>query len=98
MIVGHWRAGLCVTLAGMALGIAGCHKQARQVYSPPLPAIATVDHASSVTTPPPDTHADLPQVRLPEMKGKPDEIEFGLASWYGPPYHNRKGADGSVYD
>ena len=32
------------------------------------------------------------------MKGKPDEVEFGLASWYGPPYHNRKGADGTVYD
>ncbi len=24
--------------------------------------------------------------------------ELGLASWYGPPYHNRKGADGTVYD
>jgi rare lipoprotein A len=24
--------------------------------------------------------------------------EIGLASWYGPPYANRKGADGTVYD
>jgi rare lipoprotein A len=24
--------------------------------------------------------------------------EIGLASWYGPPYSNRKGADGTVYD
>ena len=24
--------------------------------------------------------------------------EVGLASWYGPPYHNRKGADGTVFD
>ncbi len=32
------------------------------------------------------------------MKGRPDEVEVGLASWYGPPYHNRKGADGTVYD
>jgi rare lipoprotein A len=24
--------------------------------------------------------------------------EVGLASWYGPPYNNRKGADGTVYD
>jgi rare lipoprotein A len=24
--------------------------------------------------------------------------EVGLASWYGPPYANRKGADGTVYD
>ncbi len=24
--------------------------------------------------------------------------EVGIASWYGPPYANRKGADGTVYD
>jgi rare lipoprotein A len=32
------------------------------------------------------------------MRGRPDEVQVGLASWYGPPYHNRKGADGTVYD
>ncbi len=30
--------------------------------------------------------------------GKPVSSEIGLASWYGPPYANRKAADGSVYD
>jgi rare lipoprotein A len=25
-------------------------------------------------------------------------VETGLASWYGPPYAGRKGADGTVYD
>jgi len=25
-------------------------------------------------------------------------IETGLASWYGPPYHNRKAANGEIYD
>jgi rare lipoprotein A len=24
--------------------------------------------------------------------------ETGLASWYGPPYHNRRGANGEIYD
>jgi rare lipoprotein A len=24
--------------------------------------------------------------------------ESGIASWYGPPYHNRRGANGEVYD
>jgi rare lipoprotein A len=24
--------------------------------------------------------------------------ETGIASWYGPPYHNRRGANGEVYD
>lgn len=25
-------------------------------------------------------------------------LETGLASWYGPPYHNRRGANGQIYD
>ena len=29
---------------------------------------------------------------------KPILVETGLASWYGPPYHNRRGANGEVYD
>jgi rare lipoprotein A len=32
------------------------------------------------------------------MKGKPDSVEVGLASWYGPAFHNHKGADGTIYD
>jgi rare lipoprotein A len=30
--------------------------------------------------------------------GKPVSSEVGLASWYGPPYANRTGADGTVYN
>lgn len=33
-----------------------------------------------------------------EVHGSPFETESGLASWYGPPYAGRKGADGTVYD
>ena len=33
-----------------------------------------------------------------EVHGNPFETETGLASWYGPPYSGRKGADGTVYD
>lgn len=29
---------------------------------------------------------------------KPIYTETGLASWYGPPYHNRRSANGEVYD
>jgi rare lipoprotein A len=31
-------------------------------------------------------------------KSKPIYVETGLASWYGPPYHNHKGSNGEVYD
>ena len=30
--------------------------------------------------------------------GRPASVEIGLASWYGPPYHGRQAADGSVFD
>lgn len=29
---------------------------------------------------------------------KPIFVETGLASWYGAPYHNRRGSDGKIYD
>ena len=29
---------------------------------------------------------------------KPVYVEVGLASWYGPPYHNRRGANGEIYN
>lgn len=29
---------------------------------------------------------------------KPIYIEEGVASWYGPPYHNRQGANGKIFD
>ncbi len=34
----------------------------------------------------------------PYTEGRPVSSEVGLASWYGPPYAGRKGADGTVYD
>src|ERR1035437_1951261 len=29
---------------------------------------------------------------------KPIYVETGLASWYGPPYHRHRGANGEIYD
>ncbi len=89
-------------LTALALTASGCHKKTKTAYQPPPPPAIysgssthgreTTRHgASSGTTaqlpsPPPDTH------------GKPTLVETGLASWYGPPYAGRKGADGKVYD
>lgn len=33
-----------------------------------------------------------------QIHGLPFATEMGIASWYGPPYAGRKGADGTVYD
>jgi rare lipoprotein A len=44
-----------------------------------------------------DTDADLAEPTLP-ANAKPVTTETGLASWYGPPYHNRRGSNGEVYN
>jgi rare lipoprotein A len=41
--------------------------------------------------------ADLAEPALP-ADAKPIETETGFASWYGPPYHNRVGSNGEVYN
>ncbi len=44
-----------------------------------------------------DAEADLAEPILP-AGSKPLATETGLASWYGPPYHNRRGSNGEVYN
>jgi rare lipoprotein A len=41
--------------------------------------------------------ADLAEPTLPP-DAKPIVTEKGMASWYGPPYHNRRGSNGEVYN
>lgn len=49
--------------------------------------------------PPPATTASRPVPPIVVPKGaKPILVEHGLASWYGGPYHNRKAANGEIYD
>jgi len=49
-----------------------------------------------ISTPaPPPTSAET--FNLP-ANAKPLYVETGLASWYGPPYHNRPAANGEIFD
>ncbi len=57
---------------------------------PPPPDIAAAQ--------PEPTPSPLPeQIEVPK-NAKPILVEVGQASWYGPPYHNRRGANGEVYN
>ena len=55
-----------------------------------------------VVVPPPPEVSPQPQPQPEETEAPPNTppilVETGLASWYGPPYHNRRGANGEVYD
>lgn len=55
------------------------------------PAIAAEKQANPPETPP------SPEVEI-SGDNKPVQVETGIASWYGAPYHNRRGSNGEVYD
>jgi len=74
--------------------LSGCehNKKASKNRVPPPPTV-TANPASSAATgtkPAPTVESSKHQ--------KPIYVETGQASWYGPPYHNRKGANGEIYD
>jgi rare lipoprotein A len=92
-----FRAPYLAFIATGLLLVSGCHKNsssAKHVPPPPPPA-----PKSAPATPPPATAATKPAPE-PEVspKTKPIYVETGLASWYGPNYHNKKGSNGEVYD
>ncbi len=63
----------------------GHKKQARKLPPPPpIPPVSSAPHETAQLPPPPTA--------------KPLFIQLGKASWYGAPYHNRKAANGEVYD
>ena len=86
-----------------SLGLAGCQHRSQVSYAPPpvlTAPVATrppapVDRAP---TPAPVTRLPAPQQATDDVLGLPASVEVGLASWYGPPYHNRQAADGSIFD
>jgi rare lipoprotein A len=86
-------------VSAITLIAAGCHHKTAVAYQPPPPPAASTtadrngrgnsaDATTAISSPAP----------VPNSFGKPVSTEVGLASWYGPPYAGRKGADGTVYD
>ena len=88
------------------LGFAGCssHKQAR-VEVPPPPSIepkapsqgAASESLGTKKVPPADNTADDETLSVP-AETVPLLTETGMASWYGAPYHNRRGSNGELYN
>ncbi len=90
----------------LAVMLAGCSRKTKVVYvpAPPPPPPITAPKQS----PPSESRPTVPAPAI-ATAGDSADIDFvathtpisseeGLASWYGPPYHNRKAANGQVFD
>jgi rare lipoprotein A len=81
-----------VLAATLTLLSTGCHHQRRRTSSPPPPPLHS--QSSRRQTEQSATRAD--RAPIPAPQGRPDFVETGMASWYGPSGH--RAADGSAYD
>jgi rare lipoprotein A len=82
---------------------ASCSHKPRRVAVAPAPSIEQQQPAPE-GTPPAETEKTKPPEASPspELEVTRDSkallIETGIASWYGAPYHNRRGSNGEIYD
>ena len=77
---------LCVSVVLFSLGC-GHKKQAQKLPPPPPIAPTAATPGETAKTPP-----------TAPSKTKPLFVQMGKASWYGAPYHNRRGSNGEIYD
>jgi rare lipoprotein A len=85
-----------VLLLGIITLLSGCERHKfLPAQVPPPPAIPQPEAASIPPSPPPTSENE--KIEIP-ADTKPIFEEVGLASWYGAPYHNRRGSNGEVYD
>jgi rare lipoprotein A len=85
------RWSICLLVLA-SLFLIGCgHKTKTAARVPPPPPPTPVEA--------PRTTADIPPPTkpIPEIK-PPLYTQVGKASWYGAPFHNRKAANGEIYD
>ena len=109
----HAERGGTITIAllilVLSLLLTGCgeHKEAHVNVPPPPPISEPDTQTASVPAAPPvktvapaasaSAQSDEDALRIPR-DAKPISVETGLASWYGGPYHNRRGSNGEVYN
>jgi rare lipoprotein A len=85
---------LFLILLGSAL-LSGCGHKHTQASVPPPPSLP---QEQPTAVPPPAEGTNKPELIEVPPNAKPIFTETGMASWYGAPYHNRRGSNGEIYD
>jgi rare lipoprotein A len=83
--------------------LASCSHKPARVAVAPAPPVEQEQPVPEGTPPaaaeklePPESSAN-PEIEV-TPDSKPVLVETGIASWYGAPYHNRRGSNGEIYD
>ncbi len=84
---------LLLSFLGIVL-LAGCGHKKTQVAVPPPPALPQEKPAPEK---PAEAASSAEKIEVP-LDAKPIFEQTGIASWYGAPYHNRRGSNGEIYD
>lgn len=85
-----------IVLVLSALFLAGCGHKRTQVAVPPAPPPAPQTRTGE-NVPPAQESGDASELKVP-ADAKAIFEQTGVASWYGPPYHNRRGSNGEIYN
>jgi rare lipoprotein A len=87
---------LFVLLVSVAF-VTGCGHKSTQAQVPPPPSLP--QEQEKPAAPPASTASSGEAEKIAVPAGaKPIFEETGMASWYGAPYHNRRGSNGEIYD
>lgn len=73
--------------------LAGCGHKHTQAQVPPPPSLPQPTEKPAVTP----QVGEAEKIDVP-ADAKPLFEQTGMASWYGAPYHNRRGSNGEIYD
>ncbi len=92
------RSRALVAVLGILVLLAGCGGRKNTTKLPPPPPIATTAAGDTAKVQSPAKPSAQPSEDEFGPDAKPLLTQTGMASWYGPPYHNRRGANGEIFD
>jgi rare lipoprotein A len=87
---------LLLLLLGVAF-VTGCGHKSTQAQVPPPPSLPQEQEKPAAPQAPAASSGEAEKIAVP-AGAKPIFEETGMASWYGAPYHNRRGSNGEIYD
>jgi rare lipoprotein A len=97
-VIGRWALPVVLVFSAFLFNACGGHKQT-QVQVPPPPSIPQPAPAPKTNAPaePAEDAKEDETIDVPAGTKAVFE-ETGMSSWYGAPYHNRRGSNGEVYN